>query len=519
MLAGEKPARPARDYYLGVHGSDTNPGTRARPWRSIARVNRARFAPGDRILLRAGEAFTGNLVLDSRSVSTAARPITVGSWGGGRALVEAGEGSGIAVHNIGGVVVRDLVVAGSGGARNRGGGVVVLNDLPGDRKLAFIRIENVEARGFLHAGIYVGGPSGPWSPAHSARGQPGFRDVRISRVVAHDNVYIGIHVGGRWDSGYGNQDVTIADSAAYDNAGDPGYRASHSGNGILLSDTDGGTIERSVAFHNGARNGSRGGGPVGIWAHDANRVTIRSCLSFDNRTPGASDGGGFDFDGGVSNSTLEYNYSSGNDGPGFLVWNYPEAPHALENNTIRYNVSLGDGQRNSYGGIHIGSAGEAVRNIEVHHNTVVRRFPPGGRPKPLWVGGGTTGIHVWNNLLVAAGDAPVIELAGGAVGVVFEGNVYLSAGRPFMVLDHGRAAPDLAALFALARELPGLLGAGATAGCVPDPGALARYWAKVGQTPSSARDPLAALLRSLSIFAQDRALPRSASGGEGSEAR
>jgi hypothetical protein len=40
---------------------------------------------------------------------------------------------------------------------NQGYGVKIINDRPGNGKLEFVKIIEVEARGFRWAGIYVGG--------------------------------------------------------------------------------------------------------------------------------------------------------------------------------------------------------------------------------------------------------------------------------------------------------------------------------------------------------------------------
>ena len=79
-------------YYVDARGGDdahagTSPGA---AWRSLAKVNRYRFAPGDRIVFRNGRTWTGTLRLSSHG--TPGRPITVGSYGlGPRPVVTGGE--------------------------------------------------------------------------------------------------------------------------------------------------------------------------------------------------------------------------------------------------------------------------------------------------------------------------------------------------------------------------------------------------------------------------------------------
>ncbi|HEV2294917.1 MAG TPA: hypothetical protein VGR35_13775 [Tepidisphaeraceae bacterium] len=50
-------------YYVSPGGSDRNPGTLHRPWKSIERVNKQAFRGGDRVLFQGGRArFVGNPV-------------------------------------------------------------------------------------------------------------------------------------------------------------------------------------------------------------------------------------------------------------------------------------------------------------------------------------------------------------------------------------------------------------------------------------------------------------------------
>ena len=128
-------------------------------------------------------------------------------------------------------------------------------------------------------------------------------------------------VFGVWNperEGYAHTDFYVGNCSVYRNAGIPG-KGSHSGNGIVLAQVDGALIERCRAYENGGLNDYEGGGPVGIWVWDANRVVMQFNESHHNRTGSSKDGGGFDLDGGVRNSTVQYNYSHDNDGPGYLL--------------------------------------------------------------------------------------------------------------------------------------------------------------------------------------------------------
>src|SRR5262249_34324223 len=154
-VAAPAPVRAA-DFHVSPSGDDGAAGTAAAPWRTIERVNRHAFGPGDRILFEAGKAVARKLDPPSPK-TTDDPPTTMGSPGRGRPVVRAGRGTGIRIGDLGGIAIRDLVVLGECRTANNGFGVLVWHRRPDAARLEGIRIEDVEARGFRWAGIYVGG--------------------------------------------------------------------------------------------------------------------------------------------------------------------------------------------------------------------------------------------------------------------------------------------------------------------------------------------------------------------------
>ena len=82
----------ARTYYVdSVAGNDDQPGTApANAWKSLAKVNATTFLPGDRILLKSGSLWKGQLWPKGSGVN--GRPITVDMYGGGVKPVIQGDG-------------------------------------------------------------------------------------------------------------------------------------------------------------------------------------------------------------------------------------------------------------------------------------------------------------------------------------------------------------------------------------------------------------------------------------------
>ncbi len=432
----------AKDYYISKKGNDTNVGSREKPWRSLAKVNITVFNPGDRIYFAGGDTFEGSLILHPESRSNASQPITIASSGKGKAIILAGTGDGILVSNKGGIIIRDLIVKGADRTQNHGYGIKVINDLSGNSRLDFVRIEQVEASRFRWAGIYVGGVPTDLPGMQAPEGSRyGFKDVRIEKCAAFDNMYYGIYVSAAWNiskENYGNEDVHIIDCETYDNAGDPAYTENHSGSGIMLDDTNRGSIEYCVAYNNGALNAGKTGGPIGIWTHASDSILIQYCLSYANRTGGVADGGGFDLDAGVTHSVIQYCYSHDNDGAGYLMWNYEGAPHELSNNVIRYCISENDSRKHKYGAIHIGTSGLPVKDMDVYHNTIIMSEAKDAQPKGIWTGAwgskaSNENLHFFNNLIITSGNVPLLEFESDNEQVVFAGNAYWNTEGQFLI--------------------------------------------------------------------------------------
>jgi hypothetical protein len=131
-------------YYISLLGNDNNSGTSpTSAWRSLSKVNSMTFAPGDQILFEGGSTFTGQLYFDSNDQGSVTNPITIGSYGGRPATINAETKTGVYIYNSAGYQLSDLNIVGSGVATNTGDGINFYNDLAGNVKLDTIAIRNV----------------------------------------------------------------------------------------------------------------------------------------------------------------------------------------------------------------------------------------------------------------------------------------------------------------------------------------------------------------------------------------
>ena len=426
----------AADYYVNPGGSDSAGGTsQASAWRTLARVNQASLRPGDRVYLAGGQTFTGTLAFDAADTGTGSVPIVVSSYGSGRATIAAGQSSGVAAYNTAGITISNIDIVGAGRTSNSSSGIEFYADLPGNVTLAGIRIDNVGVSGFGKQGIVIG----------SWNGATGFRDVSITGVLAHDNALAGIATYAAVPNVH--QNVYVGYSSAYDNSGVPGL-STNSGNGIVLGNVNGATIERCVARHNGWLN-TNVGGPVGIWTYDSTGVTIQLNESYENRTASSADGGGFDLDQNVSNSVVQYNYSHDNDGAGYLLAQEP-ATDAHSGNVVRYNISQNDGRANTYGGIHVWGR---VRNAEIYNNTIFISASPSASPRAAVIASWgvpqnlSASVHFRNNIFVTAGAVPFAEVDDvqrASPDLQFQGNIYFAATNQWILYWGAAAYTDFA---------------------------------------------------------------------------
>ena len=75
---------PAAEYYVNAEaGADHNPGTKASPWRTIARVTAQALAPGDHVLFARGMNYVGALVIQASG--HAGHSILISAYGTGPA--------------------------------------------------------------------------------------------------------------------------------------------------------------------------------------------------------------------------------------------------------------------------------------------------------------------------------------------------------------------------------------------------------------------------------------------------
>jgi len=361
LLAGC--SSPQSNYYVDSQsGNDTNAGTKNKPFKSIEKINSLQLKAGNSVFFAGKQTFAGTLKLFALA-GTKELPIIIGSFGNGHAIINGGNANSIHADSCTWLKIKNLVVTGNGRLKgNTGSGVEF-------RKVQNCSIDSIEASGFLWSGVKV----------------VGGRNLRITNVYAHDNGFSGINVesdgqdaGGLEGSGQKTfRNLYIANCLAENNPGCPAVLNNHSGNGILIGGVTNGTIEYCEAKSNGWDMPREGNGPVGIWAYQCDSVTIQYCYSHDNHTSEKGvDGGGFDFDGGMTNSVMQNNFSANNEGAGYGLFQYGGASE-WKNNIVRNNISYNDGRKNSQAGFLLwieNGLTKSISECQIYENTVVNCY-------------------------------------------------------------------------------------------------------------------------------------------------
>jgi hypothetical protein len=354
IIAGISDSKKA--YYIDAsHGDDNNPGTVKKPLKSIVELNlRLQKKPAN-ICFAGGQIFNGTLVLSSINGKNT-DPIKIYSLGETKAVINGSNSEAVRIENCQNIWITDLDIKGNGRKNgNTTNGLSIAHSLN-------CKIENIKAEGFQKSGVDL----------------YDCRETEVKKVIASENGFCGINIMGSARNLSGK--IMIQDCKAENNPGDPTNLENHSGNGILVGVSDSVLIDHCSATNNGWDMPRQGNGPVGIWTWESDHVTIQNCISYRNKTSkNAKDGGGFDLDGGVTNSVIQFCLSYENQGAGYGLFQYAGASN-WSNNTVRYCVSINDAQTTEgAGSIFIWNGSDDIQqlsNCMIYNNVVYNPGTP-----------------------------------------------------------------------------------------------------------------------------------------------
>lgn len=324
-------------YYVdSVAGNDFSPGTSPTvPWKTLEKINTSHFVPGDRILLRAGSHWQGQLVVNNSG--SQGNPIVIDQYAvgpmpriDGNGLVE----NVLQLTNVEQVEVRHLEITNCG-------------KQPGLRRGVLVAVINFgTAHHLLLSDLYIHDVNG--TNQRKETGGILFRTIGSKKPSRFDDLVIERNIVWKVDRSaivaqssefarsrwYPSLHVRISDNFVEDIGGD----------GIVPWATDGALIEHNIVLHCNRRAESYNAG-IWPWSTD-NSLFLLNEAAFTHTT---KDGEGFDSDYNSRNSRFLYNYSHDNEG-GFMLICSPGKRNPIENignsgTVIEYNISRNDHTR------------------------------------------------------------------------------------------------------------------------------------------------------------------------------
>lgn len=334
-----------KTYYVSVSGDDSANGlTPSQAWRTLDKINSTIFQPGDKILLKAGEVWYGQLKMQGSG--SKGKPITLSSWGEGRPVINIGRARGAAVliADESWWTVENIEVT-SGASPELGvgrQGIVITGGTEGKDFSHFVVRNcyvhdiwgqmggNDEYSGYFSCGILVRVKS------DSRRMRP--RDKNYVPATMNDVLIEGNRIE-RMDKcgiiSFGPKNNVVVRGNYIDNLG---------GDGIFVNGPYKGLIEYNEIHRTCMRSGNLDlPGGEKWWPHTAAcwiQNTEGTIMQFNQvydtgREPKNGDGEAYDFDFGCKNCILQYNYSKENSG--FMLLMYE-----IQDNIVRYNISEND---------------------------------------------------------------------------------------------------------------------------------------------------------------------------------
>jgi len=372
-----------------VEGKDNSEGTSpANPWKSLAKVNATTFLPGDRILLKSGSVWVGQLW--PKGSGAEGRPVIVDAYGGGVRPLIRGNGlveDAVLLKNQEYWEVQNLEIMNTGATSAIRRGVHVAVENFGDAHHIYLRsltIHDVNGSDGVK-------PNGGINYTCEGNQKPSrFVDLRIENNEIYHVDRSGIFGwSDRWErtKWYPSLQVAIRGNLLHDIGGD----------GIVVVATDGAVVEHNTV----ARANQRSEGyNVAIWPWSADNTVIQFNEAYG--TKGQRDGEGFDSDWNSKNTIIQYNYSHDNDGGFLLICDdgnqKPEISAGNTGTIVRYNISVNDRTR----GINLGGP---VKNTLIYNNTI---YVGKDRKVDLLVHsdwqGWASGTYFYNNIFYVVGE-------------------------------------------------------------------------------------------------------------------
>lgn len=342
--------RPPRTIYVdSQNGQDTNSGlSESEPIQSLHKANSMLFCPGDRLLLKRGGTYTGQITLTGSGMP--GKPIIIGAYGSGsNPIIRTQDGCSILAYGEY-IHISDLDITNPTGRA----GIRITAAKPGANKgisITGCRFTSInvqfEDTTYESGGIVLlaDGRLANW-----------FDGVEIENNTFDRVGRCAVYVGSNWASrvinqGWGDKNRYVSDSDGWYPSLNVVVRGNQmigtGGDAILLIGAKGARIERNVVMNSALfRNPGTTIYFASIWLHSSNDCVVQYNEVMGNSSVnGAEDLQAFDSDISCRNNIFQYNYSHDNAG-GFMLLCADGKENRGENTgtVVRFNLSVNDAE-------------------------------------------------------------------------------------------------------------------------------------------------------------------------------
>lgn len=329
-------------YYVDAeHGHDTNSGLfKIDAWKSLDNIRKLRLRPGDKVLLKRGGTYEGELEICGQG--RADRRIYVAAYGLGDKPCIVGTDTSlyaVRIYNSDYVTLRDIEIVNTGKERrpHRTGLKIECKDYGVSNNIIVDGVEVRDVNGSLVKA--EGGGSGilivnGGDEIISVFDRLTIQNCRIRRCSRNGIIWSGYSSRENW---HPSKHTVIRKNVIEEVPGD----------GIVPVGCDSTLIEYNVMRYCPDILPETEAA-AGIWPWSCDNTTIQLNEVSGHKAPW--DGQGFDADWNCRNTRIQYNYSHDNDGGMVLICNNGEAPASSNigniGTIVHHNISYNDGHRN-----------------------------------------------------------------------------------------------------------------------------------------------------------------------------
>lgn len=468
---GEVPLGSGRIFYVSPTGADSNSGLSTdEPWQSVSKVNSVDLLPGDTVAFEGGSTFTGKLTITDSGAE--GNPITITSYGTGKAVLTNGDATAVKLLDCEWVTVDGVKVNGpgvdtSGNTTSYGFGIVAYSTSEATGYLYGVKIKNCEVWGHRVGICALSDKTGDDVIYREKPGTTrqltwkGYSGFEVTGCEVSYCSMLGIAMYARInyldDLGFptftnqtgAHEYPYIANNYVHHLYGKngTGFHDTYYGTGIRTISCTGGIVERNRVYEVGHMANGVYGTPCGLETESCKDMLWQynevSHVKFNG--PVRYDGGVDVFDGNCQNIILQYNYIHNCDGYGIGGGN-----HGFGNpntgNIARFNVLVNNDAFGELGDIQIWGQCD---NTLFYNNTIYNDRPSG--KALVWLNGNPVTPWFVNNIFYGPNKPVMIAPAGASL----VNNLYWkgSTGANLGVTLAGTTYNSLTALRAAGKEV------------------------------------------------------------------